>query len=221
MVQVFEGVSALSQYGIADAMWRVRYNTFVLEQKWPLPSNRKREWDCYDDDDAAYIVKFDEHGEICAGARLIPTTNDFLMKDIFSHLLSDEKDLPIGPCTVEFTRYFVRSDIVKTRSVIKITGEIFCAVFEHCLNEGIDTFLAVVDARIVPQLYEMGWTIKPLGTPGEFGGGKGAIGGGSAIAIQVDVSSSGLKSTAKARRVALPVLAKLCKKQPTPTPLQH
>lgn len=207
MAQVFEGVKALNAAGIADSMWRIRYRTFVEEQKWALPSNQQREWDCYDDDDAAYIVKFDDDGEICAGARLIPTTNDFLMRDIFSHLVDNIPALPVGPCTVEFTRYFIRSDLVKTRRVIQLTGEIFCAVFEHCLDEGVDTFLAIVDVRILPQLYEMGWKIMPLGMPGEFGGGTTAIGGGSAIAIQVAVSEEALKSTASVRKVTLPSLS--------------
>lgn len=208
MVQVFEGVTALNAAGIADAMWRVRYKTFIEEQNWPLPSSQKREWDSYDDDDATYIVSLDKDGEICGSARLIPTTNDFLMRDIFSHLVSDVSTLPIGPCTLEFTRYFVRSDLVRTRRVIQLTGEIICAVLEHCLDAGVDTLLIVVDVRLLPQFYEMGWKIKPLGIPSEFGGGEETLGGGRVIAIQAEVTEATLKSTAAVRKVSLPSLDK-------------
>ncbi|MEM6627670.1 MAG: acyl-homoserine-lactone synthase [Pseudomonadota bacterium] len=207
MVHCFQGVEGLKAAGIADDMWRLRYRTFIEEQKWPLPSSKQREWDCYDDEDAVYLVSFDNDGAISASARLIPTTGDFLMRDIFAHLVSDISALPTGPSVVEFTRYFVRSDLVKSRRLIQLTGEIFCSVFEHCLDAGVDTFLAIVDIRVLPQLYELGWTIKPLGLPGAFGGGVSENGGGRAIAIQVDITTSALHSTAACRQVALPVLS--------------
>jgi acyl-homoserine lactone synthase len=206
MVHVFRGVENLKRHGLAEEMWRVRYDTFIEELKWPLPSRNKQERDCYDDDGATYLVSFDESNRIKASARLIPTTTPFLMEEIFPHLVESPRDLPRGPTTIEFTRYFIRSDLMRSRGVIRTAGEIFCSIFEYCLNEGIDTMLAVVDTKILPQAYEMGWQPTPLGIPGDFGGGPNALGGGTAVAIKVDINESALRSTAHARRVSLPTL---------------
>ncbi len=218
MVHVFQGTQELKRAGLAEDMWRVRYKTFVEEQKWPLPSFNKQERDCYDDDAATYLVTLDEENKIKASARLIPTTTPFLMEEIFPHLVENPKDLPRNPTTVEFTRYFIRSEYGRSRDIIKTAGSIFCSIFEHCLNEGIDTMLAVVDTKILPQAYEMGWKPKPLGLPGDFGGGPNAEGGGTAVAIQVNITQAALEATAQLRRVALPVLTKGgASKLPAPT----
>ena len=206
MVQVFRGTQALERAGYAEEMWRLRYKTFIEEQKWPLPSFRGLERDCYDDESAIYLTSFDTDNRIKASARLIPTSTPFLMEEVFSYLVNDISALPKGPTVVEFTRYFIRSDLARSRDVIRTAGGIFCSIFEYCLNEGIDTMLAVVDTRILPQAYEMGWNPAPLGTPGEFGGGPDAIGGGVAVAIKVDITEAALRSTANLRRISLPAL---------------
>ena len=206
MVQVYRGVKELERAGCAEEMWRVRYRTFVEEMKWPLPSRNGMERDCYDDDAAVYLVSRDDDRRIKASARLIPTTTPFLMDDIFAHLVNDPRALPRGPTVIEFTRYFIRSDVSRSRDVIRTAGEIFCGIFEFCLNEGVDTMLAVVDTRILPQAYEMGWSPTPLGMPCDFGGGPDAVGGGSALAIKVDITEKALRSTAHLRRVSLPAL---------------
>ena len=206
MVQAFRGVEALERAGIAEDMWRIRHQTFIEEQKWPLPSRNGMERDCYDDDGAIYLVSFDQQGKIKGGARLLQTTTPFLLEEVFPHLVQDPALLPKGPTVVEFTRYFIRSDLTRSREVLRTAGEIFCSIFEYCLDEGIDTMLAVVDMRIMPQAYEMGWQPKCLGLPAFFGGGPDAVGGGSATGIRVDITEEALRSTAHRRRVSLPAL---------------
>jgi acyl-homoserine lactone synthase len=206
MIKCFRGRKALKTAGIDRDYSRLRYKTFIQEQQWPLSHRNGEEWDIYDTDDAVYIMAFDAHQKIMGGARMLPTTQAFLMEDVFGHLVDTSGVLPKGPAIMEFTRYFIRSDIVRSRQLIQSVGQILCAVMEWSLDEGLESMLLVVDMSLLPQLYEMGWKVRPLGLPGAFGGGTDAVGGGMAAAVCVEISDAALMSTAALRHVQLPVL---------------
>jgi acyl-homoserine lactone synthase len=206
MVRVFKGRKALKQAGIEKEFGQLRYRTFIEEMAWPLSHIRGQEWDVYDTDYATYILAFDKNGAISGGIRMLPTTEPFLMQEVFGHLVDDSILLPKGPVIMEITRYFVRSDIVASRKVVETAGSILCAMLEWSLDEGLEKILIVSDMKLFPQLKEVGWNARPLGLPQEFGGGLGAVGGGSAVALEVEISDDMLLSTAHRRRIQLPVL---------------
>jgi acyl-homoserine lactone synthase len=206
MIKCFKGRKALKTAGLDREYGRLRYKTFILEQQWPLSHRNGEEWDIYDTEDACYILAFDSQKKIIGGARMLLTTQAFLMEDVFGHLIDTSGGLPKGPAIMEFTRYFIRSDVVRSRQLIQSVGQILCAVMEWSLDQGLESILIVTDLKLFSQFHEVGWKVRPLGLPGEFGGGAEAIGGGMAVAVHVEISDAALISTAARRHVQLPVL---------------
>ncbi|MFT4100999.1 MAG: acyl-homoserine-lactone synthase [Burkholderiaceae bacterium] len=75
---------------IVSALFMYRYEVFVEYLGWSLPGNpRVFEIDEFDTSDAVYIIGVEE-GEVCACARLLPTTQNYLLEQKFSHLLNGE-----------------------------------------------------------------------------------------------------------------------------------
>jgi acyl-homoserine lactone synthase len=206
MIKCFKGRQGLRSAGIEREYGHLRYRTFVEEQGWPLSHRNGEEWDIYDTNDATYILAFDAQDNISGGARMLPTTQSFLMEDVFDHLIDSSNSIPVGPNVVEFTRYFIRSDIVRSRHIVNSVGTLLCGVLEWSLDQGLEKLLIVTDMKLFSQFHEVGWKIRPLGLPGDFGGGLASDGGGMAIAVQVDISDEALASTAARRHIQLPTL---------------
>lgn len=206
MIKVFRGKSALKRAGLAAYFGQLRYQTFIQASGWPLGHRAGEEWDCYDSDDAVYFLAFDATGQITGGVRLIPTTSPFLMEEIFPHLIDPSVSLPKGPQVMELTRYFVAPMALRSRRLISIVGSLLCGMLEWSLDEGLESILVVMDMTLFSQLKEVGWKFRPMGLPQDFGGGGEHEGGGTVLAISVDVNRQSLVSTARARRIGLPVL---------------
>lgn len=206
MVQLYRGVSALKRAGIDKQMWRARYDIFIEMRGWNLPHRDKQERDNYDTEDAHYLVSFTDDGRIKGSARLIPTTYNHLLSDVFSHLVSPHHSIPQGSAVVEMTRYFVHPENAQQYSLTAAAGEILCAMLEYAQDEGITTIVAVTDMWCLDQVLEMNWTVRPLGLPQPYGGGPDIPGGGTAIAVAISVTDEAITNTALMRKVSLPAL---------------
>ena len=66
---------------------RYRYQVFVQRLGWPLSCKDGLEYDQYDRDDTVYVIVQNEACEIIGAARLLPTTQPYLLREIFPQLL--------------------------------------------------------------------------------------------------------------------------------------
>jgi acyl homoserine lactone synthase len=92
--------------GVGNALAQYRHEIFVKQLGWRLPmADDGFERDQYDLDDTVYVVGRDETGAICGCARLLPTTQPYLLKDLFPFLLAEGMPAPESSDVWELSRF--------------------------------------------------------------------------------------------------------------------
>ncbi|GLU31013.1 acyl-homoserine-lactone synthase [Trinickia caryophylli] len=88
------------------ALAQYRHQVFVEQLGWDLPCVDGRfERDQYDRADTVYVVARDESGAICGCARLLPTTQPYLLREVFPFLLAVDMVAPQSPDVWELSRF--------------------------------------------------------------------------------------------------------------------
>jgi N-acyl-L-homoserine lactone synthetase len=64
-----------------------RQKIFIERLGWPLPSEHGMERDQFDRPDTLYVIARESNGAICGCARLLPTTEPYLLSEVFPELL--------------------------------------------------------------------------------------------------------------------------------------
>ena len=70
------------------ALAQYRHKIFIERLGWPLPVENGMERDQFDHPDTIYVVTREPNGAICGCARLLPTTEPYLLSEVFPHLLA-------------------------------------------------------------------------------------------------------------------------------------
>ena len=180
-----------------DSMHRDRKRVFVDMLKWDIPHDGERERDQYDNADARYLILNDpETDQHLGSVRLIPTTADHMLSDVFPFLC--EGEVPVGPKVWEITRLVVSPDIDRKERLV-VRNMLGRGMIEFGLLTGIDCYTCVCEMGFLSQLLASGWKCEPLGLPQLV---DGAVIG--ALKIQCDTSS--LARTRASWRYASPAL---------------
>ena len=88
------------------ALAHYRHRIFVERLGWQLPcADGRFERDQYDRDDTVYVVAQDESGSICGCARLLPTTEPYLLQELFPSLLAEGIEPPKAAAVWELSRF--------------------------------------------------------------------------------------------------------------------
>ena len=132
-------------------MHRMRYEVFKERLDWEVPAKNGIERDEFDDLSPTYFLAFDEEDESLVGLwRLLPTTGPTMIGTTFVQLLNGHP-LPTRPDVWECSRLAIKFDSVELRSLHSLnrtTFEMFCALIEFCLSEGISEIVSVYDVII-------------------------------------------------------------------------
>jgi acyl homoserine lactone synthase len=92
--------------GVGNALAQYRHEIFVKQLGWRLPMADERfERDQYDRDDTVYVLGRDEDGSICGCARLLPTTQPYLLQELFPFLLAEGMPPPKSSEVWELSRF--------------------------------------------------------------------------------------------------------------------
>jgi acyl homoserine lactone synthase len=82
------GVSSNLKPDLISGMARYRHEVFVKKLGWQLQSENGLEYDQFDRDDTVYVVARNDAQKIIGTARLLPTTQPYLLAEIFPQLLN-------------------------------------------------------------------------------------------------------------------------------------
>lgn len=160
MIHVISASNRHLYQDIVESHFRLRHDIFVGERRWKaLARPDAREVDAYDNEDTVYLLAI-EGKRLVGGLRLNPTVKPYLLGEVFPHL-AEVRGVPSDPAIWEWTRYF----IVKERREGKLSFELFAAVQEFCLEEGIREICGSMETWWLPQLQELGMPVYPLGLP--------------------------------------------------------
>jgi acyl homoserine lactone synthase len=87
VLHVIAGKSADLPQGYVERLGRYRHQVFIERLGWALESRDGCELDRFDRGDTVYVTVEDAHSQIAGCARLLPTTQPYLLGEIFPQLL--------------------------------------------------------------------------------------------------------------------------------------
>jgi len=192
MVQIIEGKDRHLYPELFDRLFRARYETFVIGRQWSLPTTQGREIDQYDNDDAVYLVDFDETGYLQGSVRLTPSVTSSLTADYYAHLCQT-RDLLRDPFVLEGTRYIAAPRVRTSQNNRSVKARILGAMTQYAYDRGVTHIQTVIDAALLRTFKEVNTQVFALGPAQDYGGGRGVKGGGSCMAIRLPITDLALR----------------------------
>jgi N-acyl-L-homoserine lactone synthetase len=185
-----------------EGMFRLRHEVFKERLDWEVGSQAGKERDMFDDLEPVYIVC--EHGGETLGSwRLLPTTQPYMLKDVFPELLYG-MPAPAASDIWEISRFAVSKRVAGNESlgtVNIVTNLLLEQLFTFAARRKISRIVAVADVRFERILKRAGLLTGRFGPPLQIGVTK-------AISGYADVSDLNIRrmqlSTRDARRADVP-----------------
>jgi acyl homoserine lactone synthase len=185
---------------------RLRYRMFVACRNIEHAHFDGMEYDCFDTPAAVYLLWRDAVGETRCMARLLRTTEPYMVKAYWPHL-ADEKDLPSSPDVWEGTR--LCADIALDRCTRqRALAETLCGVTEYLEAQGAKKLVGVTSRAQAMRLFprDLEWlgedaliegrmesafripvrSIAPLGARERYGFGPNVLSMDGRLAERVD-----------------------------------
>ena len=148
---------------------RYRHKVFVEKLGWQLQCEDALEYDQFDRDDTLYVVVQGDHGDIVGTARLLPTSQPYLLGEVFPQLLhglpppcSDEVWEISRLAAVDFNAKFT-SPTKSSASPIMVgllNASLACAG-----AHGAKKLVSVSPVGIERLLYRAGFVMHRMGAP--------------------------------------------------------
>jgi acyl homoserine lactone synthase len=177
---------------------RLRHRIFIGRQKYDVSSHRGMEWDQFDTPAAKYMLWRDEEKQPRGVARLIPTSQPYMIQQLWPELMSDG-ELPSRDDIWEITRFGIDRDLDRERRA-RVCGELFCAFGEYGLKAGVSAYIFVTSAALIDSaLVGAGVVVQRLGKLNQCGRPP-------MIAARSPVSYSALHSLRRHHKISGPVL---------------
>jgi len=180
-------------------MYQHRHQVFVEKLRWNLPLAKDGlEIDQYDTEDAIYILSLDKNLNVVGSMRLLPTIQDHLMSDLFSHLLNIPE--PIGDSIWESSRTCLKPSVEIPVEKNTVINDIFIGMAEAAVMLGIETVTFVANMQIYSTLLAFGGKVEPLGFPQYDADGE------EIIASSVKINQGVLDSVWQSHGIMAPTL---------------
>jgi N-acyl-L-homoserine lactone synthetase len=170
MIQLVQGAYPGENIDIIDKMFRLRAKVFNDRLGWDVKVSDDREMDRFDELNPLYLVETDEHRNVLASLRLLPTTGPHMLSDVFSELMEPE-DIIRSPRVLESSRFAVDTELLGhlPNGLSTVTGKLLCALLESARAAGVDFVISVYDVRMERILRRAGCGFERLCQPRRIG----------------------------------------------------
>src|SRR5262249_27248323 len=155
---------------IIDKMFLLRAKVFNDRLGWDVKVSDTRERDRFDELNPLYVVEIDEHRNVLASLRLLPTTGPHMLSDVFSELLEPEEIIR-SPRVLESSRFSANTELLGhlQNGLSTVTGKLLCALLETARAAGVDFVISVYDVRMERILRRAGCGFERLCQPKRIG----------------------------------------------------
>lgn len=198
MIEVFSLETAHLFGDALPAAYRLRHRIFVERQKYEVRCWHGLEWDQFDTPAAVYLLWRDSNGRAGAVARLIPTSQPYMIQELWPEMVADGM-LPAADNVWEITRFGVDRGL-DLASRERALGEMLCAFAEFGLERGIGSYLFVTPPQVITVAFEH------AGIPVERLGGERRLGRFPVVAARAPVTWQALRRLRRHHRVEGSVL---------------
>jgi N-acyl-L-homoserine lactone synthetase len=147
-----------------------RKQVFIDRLGWKLAAPGSwLEVDEFDNECAIYLMIVSGPDERHLGSvRLLPSTGPHLLSTVFRSLCPG--DVPTGPTIWEISRLVAAPEGACGTSVLKLHRLLAAALVDFAELNGIERYTLVAEARRIPALLSVGWSVMPLSLPVERDG---------------------------------------------------
>lgn len=142
-----------------------RHKIFIERLGWPLPVENGQERDQFDHSDALYVVARDLEGAICGCARLLPTTEPYLLGEVFPQLMGGAP-IPKSHEVWELSRFAAAA--VEGNAAVDAainTRNVLAASVKSAMRQGAKRLITVSPLGIERLLHRMGVHAHRAGPP--------------------------------------------------------
>ncbi|HEV2609994.1 MAG TPA: acyl-homoserine-lactone synthase [Noviherbaspirillum sp.] len=147
------------------ALAQYRHKIFIERLGWSLPVDDGLERDQFDHPETIYVVTREPDGAICGCARLLPTTEPYLLSEVFRHLMHGQP-VPKSRDVWELSRFAAAS--VKSDSPIDAalnTRALLAEAVRTAAAHGAKRLITVSPLGIERLLQRMGVHAHRAGPP--------------------------------------------------------
>jgi acyl-homoserine lactone synthase len=165
MIRVIDRTNRHRFIRTLDLHFRLRHEVFVKERGWKdFDRDGVYEKDQYDNDDATYLISVDERENVVGSFRLYPT--------VLPHMLSEQFPAMIDGAVLRRIDILelTRLAICRSQRGTQTYFELFLALQEYCLEQGISGATNLVRTHRIPVVQKAGMNIIPLGLSREIDG---------------------------------------------------
>lgn len=150
---------------LEKALATYRHKIFIERLGWPLPVEHGMERDQFDHPETLYVMTREQNGTICGCARLLPTTEPYLLSEVFPHLLAGAP-VPRSRDVWELSR-FAAATIEPNPSVDAMinTRSLLAAAVKIAFEYGAKRLITVSPLGIDRLLHRMGVHAHRAGPP--------------------------------------------------------
>jgi acyl homoserine lactone synthase len=182
MTTIATGDSEQLSVHVMSLMHEYRHSVFVKRLGWSLPLPEGVERDEYDTPEAKYLISRDASERVTACARLLPTTNAYMLPELFPQLLGDCAT-PRDSGIWELSRF--ATTVRKTREgrvlgLSRPTLEFLDAVFEFARRNGVSRLILVTSIGIERLMLRAGLLVHRVAPPA-------MIDGNPCVSVFIDV----------------------------------
>jgi N-acyl-L-homoserine lactone synthetase len=125
------------------SMFELRFRAVIERQDWNMPTWQRMEYDEFDNPATTYFVWRDEDDVVRGCSRLYPTDRPYMLKKVFSFLVTDGQ-LPENDMSIwEGSRICVEKDLAAPLRK-RIIYELSVAYMEYALANGICKIIGVM-----------------------------------------------------------------------------
>lgn len=152
---------------LLTSMLEFRRDVFVGRLGWSLPMIDGMERDQYDRDAAMYFVIKNEEQRVTACARLLPTTDSYMLPDLFPQLLGSHP-APRDPTIWELSRFATsvrETHEGRVLSLSKPTLDLLDAVFRFARAQGVERLAMVTSIGIERLILRAGISAHRIASP--------------------------------------------------------
>ena len=159
----FQENSTNLNQNILDGLFKLRHNTFIERLGWEIPSVNGKERDQFDDLNPYHIV-IEENSNVKGCWRALPTTGDYMLKDIFPELLQGEIAPQLNDVW-EISRFAVdKSKNNGGKSYFaSATIDLIQSFHNFAKENGIKRYVTVTTVACERILRQLGVTIRRMG----------------------------------------------------------
>ncbi len=147
---------------------RYRYDVFVRQLGWKLQSLPEFEFDQFDHSDARYVLAEGDDGAINGCARLLPTTQPYLLSEVFPELL-DGQGAPCRSDIWELSRFAAVDIRVPGNKGRQLSGDfaidLLKSVMGYAKSFGVSQLVSVTPVSVARLLIRGGIRFEMIAPP--------------------------------------------------------